>query len=544
MRSNASPTGGDEVLNHEPPGNLPHAVRDARRRVAMLARIAAVREADDGISWWVIDPTWTELRERNGAAERLFGLTALSELPDLYSTFGASDRTLLADIADTGGTVPRHAIRRPDDEVRIVTTTALPLPSGEIGFVTVDVTDHERHHDELLEAVDRLTEERDELAASLAETSDRADRLAARVADLDAQLDVERRSSSTAGEALRRYEASLARIVHDLRAPLNTILGFTELIERDESDPERVRWLGHMNDAGHHLLETADLLLELVRAEGRQHEPQIVDVDLAAAVSDASSVIRHDTHRRGISLVMDVPSELVVAADQRGLAHVLTNLLSNAAAHTPDHGTVAVTAQARGQRVVVSVTDSGPGIPPGRLASVFEPFETDGPGGSGHNGAGLGLAICREYVESMNGSIGALNAEPHGATFWVELPAPRQGAPRPSVVVATTDDAFADLVDGALRDELDIHVVRTPRNLVRVAEWAAASAVIVAEDLGEPTEVANVLAQLRSRLGGTTPVAFVSEQGRPTPPGSSTHLTTPLRVRDLEELVHAAEGRR
>ena len=213
----------------------------------------------------------------------------------------------------------------------------------------------------------------------------------------------------------------IANAAHELRTPLTNLQGYLEalrdgVIEGDAATYESLR-------------EEVDRLVRLSRsldalAEGEDvGGPPMVDLDLAAHIRSALALAMPTLERAGLELQVDVPDHLAARADPDHLAQVLANLLSNAARYTPRGGRVTVRAERRPADVLVSVVNTGDGIPADDLPRVFERFyRVEKSRDRAHGGAGIGLAIVKQLVEGAGGRVGAESAE--GATrFWFSLPA-------------------------------------------------------------------------------------------------------------------------
>ena len=254
--------------------------------------------------------------------------------------------------------------------------------------------------------------------------------LEARVAERTAKLTheaAERRAAelraSAANDAKSRF---LANMSHELRTPLNAVIGYTELVESELAgtpqaelcaDLERVR------RAAGHLLTIIDNVLDLSRVEAGalplRREPLVVRTAVAAAVELVQPAIAARRDR----LVLAVAPELEALADRDALVRVLVHLLENAAKFTAD-GTITVTAVPAGATVEIAVRDTGTGIPPNQRARIFERFtQADDSSTRLFGGAGLGLAICRELVTRMEGSLAVHSVVGQGSVFTVRLPA-------------------------------------------------------------------------------------------------------------------------
>jgi signal transduction histidine kinase len=250
-----------------------------------------------------------------------------------------------------------------------------------------------------------------------------ADQMAAplEVARLDAEL---RR-----GLRLARDKA-LAALSHDLRTPLQAIVGFAELVEAEVLGPvndQQRGALARIRMSSRHLRSLQESLFDYARLgapnEGEEGPTGVVDV--ATVAGEALAIVRADGH--GHAFATDVAPGLRARADADRLRRVLINLLSNAVRYTPPGGSVTVTASRTGdpQRgVAVSVADTGVGIAPELQRAVFEPgYRVPGATRESGAGAGLGLAICREIVEQMGGTIAVASAPGRGSTFTIALPA-------------------------------------------------------------------------------------------------------------------------
>jgi len=234
-------------------------------------------------------------------------------------------------------------------------------------------------------------------------------------------------------EALRRSDemktALLRAVSHDLRSPLTAIVAASEALSSESiGDDDRIA-LAHATSAeASRLSGLVDKLLDLSRLEAGQAQPHVdwcsLEEVTLAAIDDLGEGVQIEP-----ALDRDLP---LVRADPSQLERALANLLENAARFSGDEPPT-VEGHARGDRVLLRVTDRGPGIAADELDRVFEPFYR-GPGGGRHEGSGLGLAIARGLVEVNGGRVWAESAPGRGATFSIELPRdPAAGAPSPAV---------------------------------------------------------------------------------------------------------------
>jgi two-component system sensor histidine kinase BaeS len=213
----------------------------------------------------------------------------------------------------------------------------------------------------------------------------------------------------------------IANAAHELRTPLTNLQGYLEalrdgVIEGDAATYESLR-------------EEVDRLVRLSRsldalADGEDvGEFGMVDLDLAAHLRSALALAMPTLERARLELEVDVPDHLAARANPDHLAQVLANLLSNAARYTPPGGHVTVRAERRPADVLVSVANTGDGIPADDLPRVFERFyRVEKSRDRAHGGAGIGLAIVKQLIEGAGGRVGAESAD--GSTrFWFSLPA-------------------------------------------------------------------------------------------------------------------------
>jgi signal transduction histidine kinase/ActR/RegA family two-component response regulator len=232
-----------------------------------------------------------------------------------------------------------------------------------------------------------------------------------------------------ANRALRAADVAknefLSRASHELRSPLNAVLGFGELLSIAGLNGEHGEWVDIIVKAGRHLLALLDDVLDISRIEGGNLSMSLEAIPVAALLADAADLIRPLAEAKGVRLspLPSLPDGLCVAADRQRLRQVLLNLLSNAVKYNHPTGTVTVAVGRRpGGRVRVAVIDTGRGISDEGLGKLFTPFERLDAAQAGIDGTGLGLALSHQLLHAMNGTLDVTSLLGRGSTFTVELP--------------------------------------------------------------------------------------------------------------------------
>jgi len=241
-------------------------------------------------------------------------------------------------------------------------------------------------------------------------------RLFREIADKSAQL-----------EAASRHKSEfLANMSHELRTPLNAIIGFSEVLAQGmfgKVNDKQSEYLRDILESGQHLLSLINDILDLSKIEAGRMELELTEFDLSQAIQNALTLVRERALRRGIAL-HHLIDEWVgdIRADERKVKQVLLNLLSNAIKFTPEGGWIDVRAAAANGLVEVSVTDTGIGIAPEDLETVFEEFQQVGTADKKAEGTGLGLALSRKFIELHGGKIWVRSEVGRGSTFTFTLP--------------------------------------------------------------------------------------------------------------------------
>ena len=359
--------------------------------------------------------------------------------------------------------------------------------------------------------------------------------------------------------ASRHKSEFLASMSHELRTPLNAVIGFSDVLldrmfgELTERQEEYVRDIG---DSGRHLLELINEILDLSKIEAGRMEVDLAPVSLPDLLEHGVAMVRERAARQGVSLALDVaPGVDVVHGDELKLKQVVLNLLTNAIKFTSAGGSVEMTAAVDGDLAVVTVRDTGSGIPEAEHEAIFEAFQRGGRGArETTEGTGLGLTLSRRIVDMHGGRLWMESRVGEGSTFAFSVPT------LASVEAAVAGASEVGTPVGESAGAGGILVVEDdPRSadLLRVILEGAGHTVVVARDGVEGLELARrmgpaaiVLDVLLPRLDGwellarlkrdpatsALPVVIVSmldERGAGFALGAAEYLVKPVDREDL-----------
>jgi signal transduction histidine kinase/CheY-like chemotaxis protein len=338
---------------------------------------------------------------------------------------GSLERVLKTGRADTMA-VQKYDIRRPESEGG----------GFEVRYwspVNSPVLDDLRRVRYIIHRVEDVTE--------FVQLRERGEGMEAEILRRSQELQAANAELRQAGDAKNEF---LSRMSHELRTPLAAILGFSELLGTRELGEKPDGWARMIHVAGEHLLTLVDEIMDLSRIEAGTVGISTEAVSLRPLVDEAFQLMRPVAAGHDITLYEPVFTEGTAAgyvlADRQRLTQVVINLISNAIKYNRHRGTVTVELELDGDRIRISVADTGEGIEPDLLPRLFTPFERLDAAASGIDGTGLGLALSRRLVEAMGGRIGVKSRRGVGTTFWVELDVARPAA------VAAADGVGEDML--------------------------------------------------------------------------------------------------
>jgi PAS domain S-box-containing protein len=214
----------------------------------------------------------------------------------------------------------------------------------------------------------------------------------------------------------------MSRMSHELRTPLNSVMGFSQLLQMELDDPDVLRMLGHINNSGQHLLNLINEILDISRIESGRIVVSLGAVALDELVPECVGIVTLQASDAGIELQVDEITSVHVRADQQRLKQILLNLLANAIKYNRPDGHVTVATEVHGDRVRLSVIDTGLGISPELTERLFIPFDRLNAEATGIEGTGLGLALSKSLSDAMGATLTFDSTPGKGSEFSIDLP--------------------------------------------------------------------------------------------------------------------------
>jgi signal transduction histidine kinase/CheY-like chemotaxis protein len=371
------------------------------------------------------------------------------------------------------------------------------------------------------------------------------------IALVNARLFRELETKSAELEVASHHKSEfLASMSHELRTPLNAVIGFSEVLidrmfgELNERQDEYVRDIWN---SGRHLLELLNEILDLSKVEAGRMELEPSTFRVEQALEYVVSLTRERAAQHGISVRVGIGADVdTIEADELRFKQVLLNLLSNAVKFTPDGGSVEVGAERAGDELVVTVTDTGVGVPPEDRERIFESFQQGGRGVAREEGTGLGLTLTRRIIELFGGRLWLESEVGVGSTFGFAIPLQPQetaagtepgDAARPTVLLVDDDRASLDLMTAYLESS-DLRLERARDGieaLRRTRELRPAALVLdirlprldgwqVLDQLREDPETADIPIVVAS---------VVDDRARGLALGAAAYLRKPVSREDL-----------
>ncbi len=428
-----------------------YSPRDVKLADGRIVEIKARRTVGGG---WIA--LWSDVTQARNNFNRLQNAIALSA--DAFAFYDRGDRLVLCNeeyAALNGAASPADLIGRPFREVAELQSNnglmgadgwlerrleAHRLPAGAMtvelnsgkayllrdratgdggrAVVFTDVTEHCRVEKALAEQTHTLDATRDALAKSKAETV----RQATYLADLSTKLD------RTAAEAHSTKTTLLRTMSHELKTPLNAIIGFSDLLGSlaERASPEQVKeYAGLIHQGGNNLLKLINQILDLTKIAAGRYDLRRQTIDAGMGLWLAKENFDEKALAKNIAIDADgCTLGIAVEADESALTLMIHQLVENAVRFTQQGGTIRLTAAKDGMIVRLTVADNGPGVPVEALGRILEPFEQLCRGTADHSGgAGLGLTLVKAFCELHGGALAVYSAPGEGFTATIELPA-------------------------------------------------------------------------------------------------------------------------
>ncbi|WP_028033365.1 PAS domain-containing sensor histidine kinase [Chelativorans sp. J32] len=303
---------------------------------------------------------------------------------------------------------------------RWLQVTELKTRDGGTVSLGTDITQLKQHQEKLVESERRLMATIHDLSVARRAEQERSQELV----ELNRKY---MRETERAESANRAKSEFLANMSHELRTPLNAIIGFSELMQQGLFGPlGSERYKEYVNDiyaSGTYLLGVINDILDMSKIEAGQFSIHRENIDLAAVIRETMRVVTLQAGKKNIELTTDIPESLSLYADRRALKQILINLMFNAVKFTGQGGQVTLRARAFSRSLMLTIKDTGCGIPRDALKKLGRPFEqVENQYSRTHNGSGLGLAISRSLAELHGGALRIQSREGVGTVVCVRLP--------------------------------------------------------------------------------------------------------------------------
>ncbi len=331
-------------------------------------------------------------------------------------------------------------------------------------------------------------------------TSDRLKESFQRVHEANQQLLIAKQEAEAASNTKTQF---LANVSHDLRTPLNGILGYAQILSHDTSLDDRTKEaIAIIEKSGNHLLNLINDILDISRIEAQRLTLSHSSFQLRPFLVDIADIVRLQAHRKGLDLVVDFndPLPQSIAGDEKRIRQIALNLLTNAVKFT-EEGTIWFRVGFESGMLCLEVEDTGIGIPADQLDEVFTPFRQLTKHVQSEEGTGLGLAIVQRLAEAMGGRVHASSELGRGSLFRVTLAVSESevspDAPRPAsaivgfegppITVLVVDDKWQNRsVARSMLEPLGFTVIEAPDGAAGLEQLRAHEPDIVLMDLVMP----------------------------------------------------------
>ncbi len=371
-----------------------------------------------------------------------------------------------------------------------------------------------------------------------------------------------------AEESDKLKSSFLANISHELRTPLNGILGFTEILKMEVKDPSLMEIIEYIDQSGNRLMGTLNSLIDLSLIETNKNEIDKQLVNVSELVRQKTGLFESYASSKNIYLETQIENlQLRSRTDPRLLGHVLNNLIDNAIKYTEEGGVmVQLTAEKINQRsfLKIAIKDTGIGIDPAHFIRIFESFRQISEGfDREYEGIGIGLSICKNYVDLLDGEIWVESQLNQGSSFFVRIPAwegtiayepettpaPKASATpkhtaKPYVLIVEDEKTNREYMKHCLSEDFEVDVSINGHKAFEMAERNSYSLIFMDVNLGRDMSGIQALKKIRNLSGyAHTPVAAVTANVMKTQQeefyraGFTHFLAKPFKRRQLLELA-------
>ena len=364
----------------------------------------------------------------------------------------------------------------------------------------------------------------------------------------------------------------LSNMSHELRSPLNAILGFAQLMESDTQPPtpSQKESIAQILDAGWHLLNLINEILNLAVIESGKVSLSGEPVALDEVMLECQAMMEPQAQQRGVSMTFPRFDNLCfVSSDRTRLKQVLINLLSNAIKYNNVRGSVVVDYTVlASDRIRINIKDTGAGLSAEKMAQLFQPFNRLGQEAGREEGTGIGLVVTKRLVELMGGAIGVESTVGAGSVFWIELnsaaapqlavegneapapPAPQapQGARLRTLLCVEDNPANLKLVEQLIRRRTDMRLLTAVNGTLGVDLARTSRPDVILMDINLP-DISGIEALKILRADPATahiPVVALSANAMPRDiemgmkTGFFRYLTKPITVNEFMDALDAA----
>ncbi|MGY6708346.1 MAG: PAS domain-containing sensor histidine kinase [Rhizobiaceae bacterium] len=394
-----------------------------RSEVADLRLRTAIESISESFVLWDADGCLvmcnTKFQQDNGLSDRDVGPGRRRDEIEQRMTPLAHERRL----ANANGPNGAVTYERQLADGRWLQVNELPTRDGGIVSVGADITQLKLHQEKLVDSERRLMATIHDLSLARRAEGERS----AELMELNRKYMKETERAEAANQAKSEF---LANMSHELRTPLNAIIGFSELMQQQLFGPLEPKYAEYTRDihgSGQYLLGVINDILDMSKIEAGQFSIDRESIDLCPLIRETVRVVALQAAEKSITVETNIPDSMRLYADRRAIKQIVINLLSNAVKFTGEGGRVSLRARKVSGAIVLSIEDTGCGIPKEALKKLGRPFEqVQNQFSKNHTGSGLGLAISRSLAQLHGGALKIRSTENVGTIVSVRVPVRRK----------------------------------------------------------------------------------------------------------------------